>query len=109
MKKIRNILKRGFYNKEIEYSILQNMIREDSNIVLLDVRNVQEFSEGHLLGALNIPLGELEDKVSLLIPNNGQTIVVYCQRGIKSKAAVNLLIEMGYTNVYELKGGLDLI
>lgn len=109
MKNIRNMLKRGFYNNEIEYSALQKMIKENSNIILLDVRSAQEFKEGHLLGALNLPLGELENKAGLLMPNQGQTIVAYCQRGVKSKAAANLLIEMGYTDVYELKGGLDSI
>ena len=76
---------------------------------MLDVRNILEFETGHLLGALNIPLSELEEKVELLIPNKGQIIVVYCNSGVKSKIASEMLIEMGYINVYELKGGLDAI
>ena len=109
MKKIKKIFKRGFYTNEIEYITVQKMLKENGNIILLDVRNILEFEEGHLLGALNIPLGELENKVRLLIPNRGQTIVVYCNSGIKSKVAVDMLIELGYTDVYELKGGLDSI
>lgn len=109
MKKIKKLFKRGFYTNEIEYSTLQKMIKEDSHTILLDVRNILEFEEGHLLGALNIPLSELENKAGLLIPNRGQTIIVYCDRGVKSKAAIDILEEMGYTNIYELKGGLDSI
>ena len=109
MKKIKKLFKRGFYNNEIDYTILQKMIKENGSIILLDIRNILEFEEGHLLGALNIPLGELENKVGLLIPNRGQTIIVYCNGGIKSKVAIDMLIEMGYTDVYELKGGLDSI
>lgn len=109
MKNIKKVFKRGMYTKEVDYSTLQKMIKKDSNVVLLDVRNRQSFSEGHLIGALNLPLGELENKASLLLPNNGQTIIVYCDMGVKSRAAANMLVEMGYTNIYELKGGLDSI
>ena len=109
MKKIKKLLKRSFYTNEIEYTTVQKMIKENSNIILLDVRNILEFEKGHLLGALNIPISELETKVELLIPNRGQTIIVYCNRGIKSNLAMEMLIELGYTDVYELKGGLDSI
>lgn len=109
MKKIKKIFRRGFYTNEVEYSTLQKMIKEDSHTILLDVRNILEFEKTHLLGALNIPLSELENKVGLLVPNRGQTIIVYCDRGVKSKVAVDILEEMGYTNIYELKGGLDSI
>lgn len=109
MKNIKRLLKRGFYTNKIDYRTLQRMMKENSSIILLDVRNILEFETGHLIGALNIPLGELENKVGLLIPNRGQTIIVYCNKGVKSKVAVDILIEMGYTNVYELKGGLDSI
>ena len=109
MKIINKLFKGGFYTNQIDYSTLQKMLKEDSHIILLDVRNVLEFEEAHLLGALNIPLSELENKAGLLVPNRGQTIIVYCDRGVKSKAAVDILEEMGYTNIYELKGGLDSI
>lgn len=102
-------LTRGINVIEIDYNTIQDMIKNDSNIILLDVRTIQEFKEGHLLGALNLPLGELKNKVSLLIPNHGQTIIVYCQMGGRSKKATNILNKMGYTNVYNLKGGLDSI
>ena len=109
LKKLRKNLTRGIGITEIDYNILQDMIRNDSNIILLDVRSVQEFNEGHLLGALNLPLGELKNKVSLLISNHGQTIIVYCKMGSRSLKAANILNKMGYTNVYQLKGGLDSI
>lgn len=109
MKRIKNFFKRDFSTNRIEYNVLQKMLKENANIILLDVRNILEFEESHLVGALNIPLGELEKKVELLIPNKGQTIIIYCNGGVKSKVASEMLIEMGYINVYELKGGLDCI
>ena len=109
MKKIKKLLKRGLYTDEIDYINVQRMIKQNNNIILLDVRNILEFEESHLPGALNISLGELENKVGLLIPNRGQTIIVYCNSGIKSRVATEILMDMGYTDVYELKGGLDSI
>lgn len=109
LKKLKRGLTRDINVTEIDYSTLQDMIRNDSNTILLDVRSVQEFNEGHLLGALNLPLGELKNKISLLIPNHGQTIIVYCQMGGRSKKATTILNKMGYINVYNLKGGLDSI
>ena len=109
IRKLKTGLTRGINSVDIDYNMLQDMIKNDSNTILLDVRSIQEFNEGHLLGALNLPLGELKNKVGLLIPNHGQTIIVYCQMGGRSKKASNILIKMGYTNVYQLKGGLDSI
>ena len=109
LKKMRKNLTRGIGVTEIDYNTLQDMIRNDSSVILLDVRSRQEFKEGHLLGALNLPLGELKNKVSLLISNRGQTIIVYCKIGSRSLKAANMLNKMGYTNVYQLKGGLDSI
>lgn len=109
IRKLKTGLTRGINSVDIDYNMLQDMIKNNSNTILLDVRSIQEFNEGHLLGALNLPLGELKNKVSLLIPNHGQTIIVYCQRGGRSKKASTILNKMGYTNVYQLKGGLDSI
>ena len=109
IRKLKTGLTRGINSIDIDYNMLQDTIKNDSNTILLDVRSIQEFNEGHLLGALNLPLGELKNKASLLIPNHGQTIIVYCQMGGRSKKASNILIKMGYTNVYQLKGGLDSI
>lgn len=109
LKKLTRGLTREINPIEIDYATLQDIIRNDSNTILLDVRSTQEFNEGHLLGALNLPLGELKNKVSLLISNRGQTIIVYCQMGGRSRKATTILTKMGYTNVYNLKGGLDSI
>lgn len=100
---------RGYNCNQIDFYTLQQMIRENNSVILLDVRSPQEFKEGHLLGAINIPLADLKNKVSLLIPNHGQIIIVYCQMGGRSRKASNLLNRMGYTNIYELNGGLDAI
>lgn len=109
LKRINRKLTRSCIFKKIDYFTLQQMIREDSSIILLDVRSEQEYKEGHLLGALNIPLGHIENKVNYIIPNKYQKIIVYCQMGGRSKKAINKLLKKGYTKLYQLDGGLDSI
>lgn len=108
-KKLKQSFTRGINENEIDYYTLQKKVKENSSTILLDVRSNKEFNEGHLLGAINIPLAELNNRANLLMPNKGQTIIIYCQMGGRSKKALKLLQKMGYTNLYQLAGGLDLI
>lgn len=104
---MRKGLTRGEDIQKIDYRTLQNLMKENGNIILLDVRSRKEFCEGHLLGAINIPLCELKNKINFLVPNKGQTIIVYCQMGGRSEKAGRMLKRMGYINIFELDGGLD--
>lgn len=101
---------RGCYKSssqnEINFEQLKNMVSKGA--ILIDVRSPQEFKEGHLPGAINIPEYEIR-KVKNEMPKLNQQIVVYCQYGGRSREAYNMLRKMGYTNVYSLKGGLEMI
>ena len=77
--------------------------------ILIDVRSNQEYREGHLQGAINIPDFEIANRIQKEIPKKNQLIVLYCQYGGRSKKAMLILKNMGYTNVYNLYGGLDII
>ncbi len=94
------------YQNEINFEQLKNMVSKGA--ILIDVRSPQEFKEGHLPGAINIPEYEIR-KVKNEMPKLNQQIVVYCQYGGRSKNAYNMMKKMGYTNVYSLKGGLEMI
>lgn len=74
---------------------------------LLDVRSRREFSEFHLRGSINIPLLELKKKIIHVIKDKNKKILVYCQSGIRSKKAIIIMENLGYTNVYNLKNGLE--
>lgn len=106
LKKIKRILYRSFENKEISYKKLQEMMDKDKYAILLDVRSPQEFNEGHLSGAINIPLYDFKKKLNKL-PNKESLIIIYCTSGHRSKQAKEKLEKMGYENVYHLKNGLD--
>ena len=66
--------------------------RNTSSAVLLDVREADEFRSGHIPGAVNIPLSDIN---TINIPKTG-TLFVYCLRGSRSKRAVNILKRKGY-------------
>lgn len=106
LKKIKRILYRSIENTEISYKRLQEMMNKNKDAILLDVRSPQEFNEGHLPGAVNIPLYDLEKQLNKL-PNRQCLIIIYCASGHRSKQAKEKLEKIGYENVYHLKNGLD--
>jgi len=74
-------------------------------IQLIDVREPFEFEIARIDGAKLIPLGQLADRLHEL-KQNGQT-VVHCHTGMRSAQAVQMLRQTGFTNVYNLEGGID--
>lgn len=112
-RKIMNILKRGirksFFRsseKLINFQKLEQIERNNNNVFLVDVRSSQEYEEGHLRGAISIPNYEIEDKIEKIIPDKKSIIILYCQTGRRSENAVEVLEKIGYTNVYNLEGGI---
>ncbi len=73
--------------------------------VLLDVREQDEWDEGHIPGAVHVPRGNLESRVENAVPDRARRIVVYCAAGNRSAFAAKTLEELGYENVVSLVGG----
>ncbi len=74
----------------------------DAGALILDVRTSEEYNREHIHNAINIPLDRIDE---INLPKDDK-IIVYCQSGMRSMEAVNKLIDMGYTNLYNLDGGL---
>ena len=75
--------------------------------LLLDVRTPAEFREGHLAGALNVPVDEVAARHGVLgIPRDSE-VVVYCKSGKRAARARDTLQSLGYTNVKLLEGSAD--
>lgn len=108
IKKIKNFWYRSIENKEISYKKMMDMIK-NSNINLIDVRSSQEYEEGHLDGAVNIPVYQIDKEIEKFVSDKEDTIILYCSSGYRSKEAKDILENLGYENVYNLKGGLDRI
>jgi sulfur-carrier protein adenylyltransferase/sulfurtransferase len=75
------------------------------DVVLVDVREREEFREGHLAGAVSLPRGFLEMRVEETVPDRESEIIAYCQGGTRSLIAARILKDMGYRNVVSMAGG----
>src|SRR5438105_2683715 len=73
--------------------------------LFLDVREQDEWDEGHVPGAVHIPRGNLESRIEGLVPERDRPIVVYCAGGSRSAFAAKSLGELGYSDVVSLAGG----
>lgn len=73
------------------------------NAVLVDVRTVQEYQEGHIPESKNVPLQQIE-KITFAAKNKDIPLFVYCYSGSRSRQAVRMLRQMGYTNVNNIGG-----
>ena len=79
--------------------------RRDVDHALIDVREEDEFAEGHIDGSINIPRGELEFKITETVPNKATPIMMTCETGRRALLAALTLVEMGYSDVRVLEGG----
>lgn len=72
---------------------------------LLDVREKEEYREGHLPGAVSVPRGFLDMRIEEAVPDKGAPIILYCAGGTRSLLAGRTLRELGYTNLVSMSGG----
>lgn len=78
------------------------------NLLILDVREQNEYDESHLYNATLIPRLEIDARIDELIPYNGTEIIVYCRAGSRSlNASTNLADNHGFTEIYNMLGGID--
>ena len=75
--------------------------------IILDVREQNEYDEGHIKGAILIPYTEIENKAEEMLPDKDAQILVYCRSGRRSKIASESLAKLGYTNIKEFGGIID--
>ena len=83
------------------------MMKDEKNYIILDVRRPDEFAEGHIPGAINVPNEEIGTTEIAELPDKSQLILVYCRSGRRSKEASEKLVKLGYTNIVEFGGILD--
>jgi phage shock protein E len=81
------------------------IIKNNQDYIILDVRTKEEFNEGHLEDAILIPVSELESRLDEL-PKD-KPIIVYCRSGVRSRNAANMLVENGFIQIYDMGGILD--
>lgn len=84
--------------------VVQLINREKA--VVIDVCEPNEFAAGHVVGARNIPLGQLEEKLPLAVKNKALPVVLVCQSGMRSGRALSTAKKLGFEKAYSLAGGL---
>ncbi len=104
------LIKDKIFNRNMEFyeiSMQELEEKQKKGAVIVDVRSSQEYDEGHINKAINIPYYEIKKNVNNELNNKNQEIVLYCQTGFRSKQAYKKLIKLEYKKVYNLYGGLD--
>ena len=82
-------------------------MEEETDFLILDVRTKEEYEEGHINDAINIPNEVIEQEAESFLKDKGQTIYVYCRSGRRSKQACQTLCNLGYTHVIDFGGIID--
>lgn len=104
---MRKWLKKLYRSKEnLTKEEVQEMMNSYPNVILLDVRSHQEYEEGHLNGAINIPTYDLYREAPKILMDKDTIIIAYCTVGLRSENAIKILRKMGYKNLYHLDGGI---
>ena len=93
--------------RQISMNEAVKMMKDEKNYIILDARRPDEYAEGHIPGAINIPNEEIGTAEIAELPDKSQLILVYCRSGRRSKEASEKLVKLGYTNIVEFGGIQD--
>jgi len=91
--------------EEVSSPLAQELLTSAESPLLVDVREPDEWEEGHIPGAIHVPRGWLEARIEGLVPDKTRPLLVYCSGGSRSAFAAKALGEMGYEDVVNLAGG----
>jgi phage shock protein E len=77
------------------------------DVTIVDVRTAQEYADGHVPGAINIPLESIGSDKPAELTDTDADLIVYCRTGVRSKQASDKLVELGYQHVNDMGGIVD--
>ncbi|MGZ4390380.1 MAG: ThiF family adenylyltransferase, partial [Gaiellaceae bacterium] len=90
---------------EIDAAAARDLLEGDEAPLFVDVREHEEWNEGHIPGAVHVPRGHLESRIEDVVADRDRSIVLYCAGGARSAFAAKALEELGYGQVVSLAGG----
>ena len=94
-------------SKDISIDESKKLINDGEVTLILDVRNEDEFAEGHLKNAIQIPVKELKENLSDIEKFKDELVLVYCRSGKRSAEAIDILKENGFKNLVHMKDGIS--
>ena len=94
--------------EEVDPSEVNELI--DEGVVVIDVRETEEFAAGHLPGAKHVARSYLETRIEGVVPDRSSQVILYCQSGNRSAYGARTLIQdLGYEHVRSMTGGICLL
>lgn len=97
----------GTEYRQVNMNEAVEMMENEKDYIILDVRTEQEFEERHIPDAINVPNEMIGKDEIPELPNKEQLIMVYCRSGNRSKQASEKLVKLGYSNIVEFGGMKD--
>ena len=91
--------------KETNVAAVKRRMDAGEKLLLIDVREDNEWAKGHLPGAVHLSKGIIERDIEQRVPDAGTKLILYCGGGFRSAIAGDNLQKMGYTNVESMDGG----
>lgn len=94
----------GSYPAKASLNQTVEMMTDNPDLILIDVRTPEEYADGHVASSLSIPLDELEAQIGNYVSNAEAPVAVYCRSGRRSAQAAEMLRKQGYKNVIDAGG-----
>ena len=91
--------------REISVPDTQARLANDQNVLLVDVREDDEWRDGHATGAQHLGKGIIERDIEQQVPDKNTELILYCGGGYRSALVADVLQRMGYTNAWSMAGG----
>ncbi|MCD7777580.1 MAG: rhodanese-like domain-containing protein [Clostridiales bacterium] len=92
---------------KLNHAEAKKLLDGDKNLILVDVRTKEEFEESYIEGARLLSLDQIEERAGEVLPDKNRQVMVYCRSGKRSKAAAEILDNMGYKHIYDMGGLID--
>ena len=84
-----------------------DLIMENPDVIVLDVRSEEEFLSGHIEGSILLPVDQIEAQAEHILSDKDAVILVICRSGVRSQSASQALADLGFTNIYDIGGILS--
>ena len=85
-----------------------NMMQNE-NVKIIDVKSREEYLRFHLNNSINIPIDLFYKNVTKVLKNKKENIIVYCSSGYRSRAACEMLVDLGYKNIFNIYTGVSML
>lgn len=93
--------------QKIDAAKTEELVGNQEKTLVIDVRDIEKYNDGHLENAINIPFDEFEENIDELKGYENQNIIIICNTGNKSGKASKMLVDNGFKKVYNAEDGMD--